>query len=147
MRWILGLLVVGIVFALTFFRFAPHDVDAVHTATAPQGVGDIETPNSFRAVRQFTTSTEEMLRAVDLVIAKTPRTVRLAGRVEDGLISYVTRSAVFGFPDYTTVWIDRDGPHLNIYSRARFGLSDVGVNKARIKDWLAQLGPLIVAPE
>jgi len=50
------------------------------------------------------------------------------------MITYVTRSRVFGFPDYTTV--RQAGPQLEIYGRLRFGRSDLGVNAARIDGWL-----------
>jgi uncharacterized protein (DUF1499 family) len=50
---------------------------------------------------------------------------------------YVTRSAVFGFPDYTT--LRRAGDQLEIYGRLRFGKSDLGVNATRIDGWLMRL--------
>ncbi len=51
--------------------------------------------------------------------------------------SCVTRSAVWGFPDYTTVE-QRDGK-LMIYARSRFGSSDLGVNGKRVAGWLDAL--------
>ena len=50
------------------------------------------------------------------------------------MITYVTRSALFRFPDYTTVR-HRDA-QIEIYGRLRFGRSDLGVNAARIDRWL-----------
>ena len=61
----------------------------------------------------------------------------LAGSVEQGMITYVTRSIVVGFPDYTTVL--QNGDQLVIYARLRFGRSDFGVNHARIKRWIDAL--------
>ena len=71
------------------------------------------------------------------IILATARTERLAGSAEAGMATYVTRSKVFGFPDYTTIR-QRDG-QLEIYGRLRFGKSDLGVNKARVESWLAHL--------
>jgi len=150
MRWILALLIVTAVFMLTFFRFAPDDVALAHTSSYPQEPGDFPRKGGFGATRRITTTPEGILKALDQVALATPRTQRLAGDVDAGIITYVTRSAVFGFPDYTTAEITTSiadvGPLLQINGRQRFGIEDLGVNEARIKDWLGQLGPLIVAP-
>ena len=53
------------------------------------------------------------------------------------MITYVTRSRVFGFPDYTTV--RQAGDTLEIHGRLRFGESDMGVNAARVDGWLERL--------
>ena len=50
------------------------------------------------------------------------------------MITYITRSRVFGFPDYTTV--RQAGPQLELYGRLRFGGSDLGANAARLDHWL-----------
>ncbi len=82
---------------------------------------------------------EELLFLFDAV-AKPTSTV-LAGSVKDRHITYVRRTAVFGFPDYITVKaVEMDGGSaLIIWSRARYGYSDLGVNKKRIDGWLAQI--------
>ena len=65
----------------------------------------------------------------------TPRTRALGGWDDQRL--YVTRSALWGFPDYSTVRL-ADG-QIEIYGRLRFGKSDLGVNQARIRNWLTDL--------
>jgi uncharacterized protein (DUF1499 family) len=80
---------------------------------------------------------EDALARLDEIALETPRTSRLAGSAEDGRVTYVTRSRVFGFPDYTTAEVV-DG-QLRVFGRLRFGGSDMGVNRARIESWLAQL--------
>jgi uncharacterized protein (DUF1499 family) len=77
------------------------------------------------------------LARLDVVARDTTRTLVLAGSVEEGMITYVTRSAVIGFPDYTTV--QQDGDQLKVYARLRFGRSDFGVNHARVNRWLDAL--------
>ena len=52
------------------------------------------------------------------------------------------RSRVFGFPDTITVAFEAvggDAATLAIYSRARHGIYDFGVNRRRVQGWLAAL--------
>ena len=77
------------------------------------------------------------LRRIDLIAEADPRTERLAGSVEQGLVTYVTRSRMIGFPDYTTVM--QAGEELVIYARSRFGRRDFGVNAKRVTRWLNAL--------
>ena len=67
----------------------------------------------------------------------TPRTLVLEGSVEDGMITYITRTRVFGFPDYTTV--TQKDKTLKFHARLRFGMKDMGVNAARGDAWIAEL--------
>ena len=78
------------------------------------------------------------LAALDRIAIATPRTAVLAGSVAEGHITYVTRSALWGFPDYTTVKVSGDS--LLIFGRLRFGAADLGVNAKRIDGWIAALG-------
>jgi uncharacterized protein (DUF1499 family) len=59
-------------------------------------------------------------------------------------IELVQRSRVFRFPDRISVRFVplADGRStLIVYSRAKYGRRDFGVNKRRIDSWLAALGP------
>jgi hypothetical protein len=78
-----------------------------------------------------------LLARLDSIAMANPHTTRIAGGVDQGRITWVTRSAFWGFPDYTTAQIEADG--LYIHARQRFGKSDLGVNSARLTDWLAKL--------
>ena len=71
------------------------------------------------------------------VAAATPRTQVFAGSVAEGHVTWVTRSLLWGFPDFTTAQITPEG--LTIYARQRFGHGDLGVNAARLKDWIGKL--------
>lgn len=66
----------------------------------------------------------------------------VAGSVDDRWITYVQRSMIFGFPDYISVRAleVEGGAALIIWSRSRYGQSDLGVNKRRIDGWLKQIG-------
>ncbi len=68
------------------------------------------------------------------IAQQTPRTTVLRGSVESGRITYVTRTKLIGFPDYTTVQLE-DGT-LMVHARLRFGRSDFGVNRARAERWI-----------
>ena len=84
----------------------------------------------------------ELALALDAVARATPRTNRIAGAPEDLWTTYVVRSRIMGFPDYVSVRIaglDDATATLAIYARARFGRSDLGVNRARVENWLAAL--------
>jgi hypothetical protein len=78
-----------------------------------------------------------LLARLDAIALATPRTQRLAGSVDAGRITWITRSALLGFPDYTTAEAQKDG--LYILSRLRFGRGDMGVNAARLRGWQALL--------
>lgn len=129
MKLLAIILVTLIVAVLAFIRLAPSDPDRWHRMPETVETRDLE-GGAMRRV-------EGDLATLDAIIRDTPRTQVLAGSVGDGMITYVTRSRVFGFPDYTTV--RQDGDMLEIYGRLRFGKSDMGVNAARIDGWLRQL--------
>ncbi|MFB9148187.1 DUF1499 domain-containing protein [Roseovarius ramblicola] len=114
---------------LAFIRLAPSDPARWHQMPETVGNRDIEGGAMRRA--------EGDLAALDAIVRDTPRTRVLAGSVDQGMVTYVTRSRVFGFPDYTTV--RQDGEMLEIYGRLRFGRSDMGVNAGRIDGWLGRL--------
>ncbi|WP_082677358.1 DUF1499 domain-containing protein [Ruegeria profundi] len=127
---ILGLLAVLI--ALTVFRFAPTDPDRWHVALA--GDADRDMPGGvFRIVEDLPNG----LVRLHVIATQAPRTDVLAGSVPEGMVTYVTRSRVFGFPDYTTA--QQDGDTLRIHGRLRFGRSDFGVNRDRVDGWLDAL--------
>ncbi len=93
------------------------------------------------AGKVYETTPQDLLAAFDAVALAAPRTTILAGSVSSGQITYVTRSALWGFPDFTTVKAVQDGhgARLVIFARSRFGESDLGVNRTRTQDWLSKL--------
>ncbi len=135
-------LVVLLLVLLTYIRLAPTDPAKWHGISDRKGLGDHPSTGGFMAVRRVTASQDEVLSAVRDVALATDRTQLIAGSVEDGMMTFQTRSKLIGFPDYTTVRVEDD--MLTIYGRLRFGRSDLGVNAERIREWLAVLGPLTV---
>lgn len=96
---------------------------------------DRQTQEGFVAVRQ--TDDAGFAQLVE-VIATSPRTTSLAGRVEDGHVSFVTRTRVMGFPDVTNVLRTERG--LAIRGHLVVGKGDMGVNRRRIEGWLDEAG-------
>ena len=128
--WIIAAVVAG----LAFIRFSASDPERWHKPP------DISENKDFKAgVKRITETGPDGLARLDVIILATPRTQVLAGSPDEGMVTYITRSAVFGFPDYTTV--HQVGDTLQIYARLRFGRADTGVNKARVEGWINALQP------
>jgi uncharacterized protein (DUF1499 family) len=136
-------------------RLAPDDPARWHVdpATAP-GTGH---PNANRVLPEaaagpadsrapvYAVPAAELAAAFDRMAQDQPRTARLAGGPDSLHATYVQRSRVWGFPDYVSVrFYELPGGRstLALWSRARYGRGDLGVNAARARAWLAALEPL-----
>mgnify|MGYP001093812450 CR=1 FL=1 len=130
MVWVFltALIVGGLGFA-GWVRGAPSDPARWHVS--PPVARDTDRPGGvIRVVAGDMAALDEIIRAE-------PRTKVLAGSVAEGRLTYITRSALWGFPDYCTV--EQQGGNLVVWSRLRFGRSDMGVNRARVTRWLDRL--------
>jgi uncharacterized protein (DUF1499 family) len=132
MRVVLAIVVLLVLGGLAYVRLAPSDPARWHVAI--EGEGDADFADG--ALRSIAAG-EDALAAADSYMRGLPRTEVLAGSVAEGRVTYVTRTRVFGFPDYTT--IERDGDRLKAYARLRFGQSDMGVNAKRLEGLVAAL--------
>jgi hypothetical protein len=132
----LGLLVALVAFA-GYVRLAPSDPVRWHVAPVTEGAPGEVVASASGATLRLSGDGAALLTRLDAIALATPRTSRLAGSVEEGRITWITRSALWGFPDYTTAEAGPKG--LAIHARLRFGQSDLGVNAARLADWLARL--------
>lgn len=119
---------------LTYIRLAPSDPARWHIAP------DVSGDKTFKsgATRLVQTGPDGLARLNAIALAH-PRTIALAGSVDAGMITYIVRSKLFGFPDYITA--RQDGDSLKLYGRLRFGGSDMGVNAARLQAWVDALQP------
>ena len=131
--------------------FAVGDVPAVDFASLKRG----PTPNQYLlcppnmctaetdgAAPVFDLPADQLQVAWDQMIAEQPRTQVLRRELANMEIDYVQRSRLMRFPDIITVrFIPVDDTHstLAVYSRSVYGKGDMGVNHARIDDWLAKL--------
>ena len=132
---------------------APHDPEVWHKD--PITVATSETPNSFRMAPAGSTRERidlvspvysepavVMAQAFDEFALQQRATVRIAGLPPELMMTYVQRSEALKFPDYISVkFIDLgDGTStIAIYSRARYGYADMGVNQARVERWVKTL--------
>lgn len=123
--WIIVIAVVGLA---VFVRVAPSDPARWHREI--KGVAAKDLPGAaLRIVPGDLSRFDE--------IAQSAGAQRLAGSAQEGRITYIARSRIWGFPDYITA--EQRGDQLAVYGRLRFGKSDLGVNRRRIEAWLAQL--------
>lgn len=136
-----------IIFALllggaAYVRLAPSAPDKWHL---DPNASEFELPKGAAAFcpgpnSRYSGASNEGLERLMAVAEAWPRTTRLAGSAEEGRITYVTRSRVFGFPDYTTIALRDvgDTSDLCLIAQQRFGLDDFGVNAGRITSWVAE---------
>lgn len=132
----LALLALSLGFGL-YVRLAPSDPARWHLAPdlgAAQGLvpGTVKRLTGAAMLR-LAPASSETLAALDRAALATARSRRLAGSVQEGRITWVTRSRLWSFPDYTTAELTPDG--LVLHARLRFGREDMGVNAARLRAW------------
>jgi len=132
MRMFLYLLLSLVVAFAAYVRLAPSDPSRWHISIPNEG--DIDLAGG--AVRIVPNSPDVFERLIEMM-SKLPRTAVLAGTVEEGHLTYITRSKLMGYPDYTT--IERSDETIKIFARLRFGKSDLGVNAARLEQLKAVL--------
>jgi uncharacterized protein (DUF1499 family) len=138
----LGFAVIVFLGLIAFIRLAPTDPAVWHVDLAAAGfqpptngqVFCIRPDNRYGPV----TDAVAMLESLDAIAMATPRTERVAGTAAEGRITWVTRSALMAYPDYTTAQV-MPGPGLCLLGRQRFGREDFGVNAARIGGWVQEL--------
>jgi hypothetical protein len=67
----------------------------------------------------------------------------IAGDLAQGHATYVVRSSLMGFPDAVSIRLVPEGDltRVEIFSRSRFGQSDLGANQSRVNRWIEPLVP------
>ncbi|WP_158045985.1 DUF1499 domain-containing protein [Skermanella pratensis] len=113
----------------------PNQFLVAPPGTTPKAGPDAESP-------VFPVPAERLRDAMLALVEEAPRTALLE-RSPDGMrMLLVQRSAVLRFPDHIDVAIlpaGDGGSTVAVYSRSRFGYSDMGVNRRRVEGWLAEL--------
>ncbi len=150
MIWILFSVAIAFFAAsIAIVRTLGHDVERWHVD--PQTAPDPSTPNWYRVVPDgenpasvYNVSAEELSRAFDRVVGNQSSIELLKDdRSSGGSVTWVQRSALFGFPDYISVRFlpleDGAKSTLAVFSRSRLGQSDLGVNEKRVTAWLTGL--------
>lgn len=139
MTRLLLFILIGILALAAYIRLAPSDVTRWHID--PRDAADPGPGGVLRlSALQSAEAPEVLLAGLDAV-ARADGAHLLAGAPEDGQMTWIARSRIWGFPDYITARVEpiEDGSTLHILSRLRFGRSDLGVNAARVNRWLAAL--------
>jgi len=116
-------------------RSSPNQYLIAPAGATPRAQPDAESP-------VFDIPPDRLRDAFLAVIAQAPRTKLLEQSADGMRLLLVQRSAVLRFPDYIDVSIlpaADGGSTIALYSRSRFGYSDMGVNKRRVEDWLTAL--------
>ncbi|MDX5401226.1 MAG: DUF1499 domain-containing protein [Rhodobacterales bacterium] len=129
---LLSLILLAVLGFALWVRLAPSDPARWHVSAGDVGNRDF----AGAVIRMIPAGPGDMAR-LDRIIRATPRTTLLAGSPEEGMVTYITRSRLWGFPDYTT--IEARAGSIVIHGRLRFGSSDMGVNRARVEGWIAAL--------
>ncbi|WP_417587517.1 DUF1499 domain-containing protein [Pararhodobacter oceanensis] len=117
-------------------RIAPNDAAYWHVdpATAP----DPSTPNFARVDRVTSLAPDQVAAAISSV-AEAEGARRIAGDARHG--TWIARTRVMGYPDFISIRLQPQGEGTRVlaFSRSRFGHSDMGVNRARLRRWLGAL--------
>jgi uncharacterized protein (DUF1499 family) len=137
-------IVLAVVLAVTLFRFLPVDASKFHTD--PFVADRPNKPNYYISTDEeglFDIPAIELINAFEQYTNQVARTKVLKRDDSEGyLVTYISRSMVMGFPDFISVKIVETSPttsQIKMISRSRFGYSDLGVNRARVKLWIAAL--------
>jgi uncharacterized protein (DUF1499 family) len=124
-------------FPLDFARFTkiarPNQFLAL-----PAGFASAEHPDA--TVGQFQATIDEVRDAWLEILRSEPRVSHI--RQSDGQIEAIQRSALMGFPDWITaqpINLGENQASICVFSRAKFGMRDFGVNEKRVLAWLSQL--------
>ena len=143
------LIILALVAFAAYVRLAPSDAAVWNMAIAttdpatPGACVDkvVLVPKGARATCLLAGTPADTLAKLDAAAMAKARVTRLAGSPGEGRITWVSRSALMGYPDYITAEAIAapEGTRLDILSRQRFGQGDSGVNAARLKDWLGSL--------
>ena len=138
MRRMIGITLAGLVLAALavagWGRLAPRDPARWHGD--PATIPDPATPN-FARLDVVIDAPPPVVAARLERIARAEGAILLAG---DGAhTTWITRTRLMGYPDYTTVRLTPEGESTRVVAlaRARFGRGDMGVNAARLARWLA----------
>lgn len=131
MKWLALLLAFGTAAAIAgviYVRTAGHDPARWHVD--PATVLEVQERNEFLGSQVFSESPEIITARLTEALGGDV----LAGDFSDGFVTVVVRTALIGYPDYISARIDgtSKGTMVTLYSRSRFGYSDLGANKARV---------------
>ncbi|MCP5075219.1 MAG: DUF1499 domain-containing protein [Rhodobacteraceae bacterium] len=146
MRFILLFLITLVLVSVAYIRLSAGDPARWHIDPLIAERG--KKPNQFFLLPAggdaespvFDTDAASLALAFDKMALGKPNVTKFAGDPGELLVTYVQRSRRMRYPDYVSVkFIDLpdDRSTLAVFSRARYGVSDRGVNRARVERWVS----------
>lgn len=136
-RWMLAIVGIAALAGIAFVRMTGSDPARWHVD--PVSVQPSEKPNDYLIAGpdalRFAQSAQKVAEKMHALLGAEPRTERLAGEPDGTWATYVQRSAIIGYPDYLSFHVEEreTGSVVAIYSRSRYGYSDMGMNKKRVE--------------
>ena len=137
MKWVLiivGVLAVAALVGVVYVRSAKHDPARWHVD--PATVTDVRERNEYLSDTVVDGTRQDVAAALDALLrGETFNGELLAGDINDSYATYVVKTPLIGYPDYVSARVSDtdDGARILLYSRSRFGDSDLGTNKARVE--------------
>jgi uncharacterized protein (DUF1499 family) len=137
---LVALVAVAVIGAAVYFRTAAMPPEVWHVdpaAVTPPASPNFELRTGDRAP-VFDAGPDVMAARID-AIATAEGAEMIAGDLAEGHMTYVARTRIMGFPDAVSIRLVpvASGTRVEIFSRSRFGYSDMGVNAARVERWIA----------
>jgi uncharacterized protein (DUF1499 family) len=126
---------------LIALRFFPVDTLDYHVDPADPEPRRSEVRLIGLDAPRFATTADELLETVVRIARSEFGTRLVEGSVDEGLVTFVSRSRVFGFRDFTTIKAVDEvaGAKLAVWARPRGNVYDWGVNTKRLDRWLRKL--------
>jgi uncharacterized protein (DUF1499 family) len=121
----------------------PPPIDFSHLARPTTHNTALAAPAGFSpapdmVTRHYEVTPDQLYSAITAVASAQPRTYPQVNYDSKRQAHFVARSAWWNFPDLIAVQVQDNGS-LILWSRSIYGQSDLGVNAARLKTWLAAL--------
>ncbi len=139
MKTLFYIIVIAVV-SILVFRFTPVDHEPFHEDPGMPDPQRSEVRLIGLEAPRYAATASEVLEEV-LAIAKRDGAKLVQGGVEEGMMTFLTRTRIVGFRDYITVKAvdEPGGAKLAVLARPRLNGYDWGVNQKRLDRWLGEL--------
>lgn len=153
--WLLGLVLPACGAAGAHGLPVPPPMNATQIVRPASPNTALAAPDSFNPPPDIVTPiypvpADRLFGSIQAVASAQPRTFPAATYPDRLQAHWVTRSAVFNFPDTIMAQVSSAGRNkamMVLYSRSVYGYSDLGVNRHRLATWLAALNRTIETPK
>lgn len=132
---------VFIIAVLVVLRLIPVDTEPYHEDPAEPEHKRSEVRLIGREAPRFPADADTVLETLLEIVRRDWTAGVVEGSVDEGMITFVARSPVFGFRDFITVKAtdEAGGSKLAVYARPRMNVYDWGANSRRLDRWLGEL--------